>query len=259
MVAAASLSASANDTVTTGESRRLRHFDLEDADPCRDLVLATVKTLISPRGVVTPENLTKLKIAVSFFSPLEKVMPGKLDFMRYGIVVRSSGFETKIGGALPNTQLYTSEIEQYTHARWRNAKISTIEPHDLFRHEITKCVEPGDYWLPYGSYHHPAMDWTEKEAIGKALTERARAALKAAATKTALGGAPLPDGLIPAPVFAIAVTLYDRGVAGCFLTWSGSLNDCVVRAATRALRRALRGKEQRQEHRGSGDRGVGAT
>ena len=147
------------------------HFDLEDADPCRDLVLATVKTLISPRGVVTPENLTKLKIAVSFFSPLEKVMPGKLDFMRYGIVVRSSGFETKIGGALPNTQLYTSEIEQYTHARWRNAKISTIEPHDLFRHEITKCVEPGDYWLPYGSYHHPAMDWTEKEAIGKALTE----------------------------------------------------------------------------------------
>ena len=63
----------------------------------------------------------------------------------------------------------------------------------------------------------------------------ARAALKAAATKTALGGAPLPDGLIPAPVFAIAVTLYDRGVAGCFLTWSGSLNDCVVRAATRAL------------------------
>jgi len=211
------------------------HFDPADADSCRDLVLATVKTLISPRGVVTPENLPKLKIAATFFSPLEKVMPGKLDFMRYGIVVRSAGFETKMGGALPNTQLYTSEIEQYTHARWRNAKISPAEPHDLFRHEITKCLEPDEYWLPYGTYHDPARDWTNKAAIGKALTERARAALKAAATKTALGGTPLPDGLIPAPVFAIAVTLYHRGVVGCFLTWSGSLDACVVRAAARAL------------------------
>jgi orotate phosphoribosyltransferase/AMMECR1 domain-containing protein len=211
------------------------HFDPEDADPCRDLVLATVKTLISPRGVVTPENLPKLKIAATFFSPLEKVVPGKLDFMRYGIVVRSAGFEIKIGGALPNTQLYTSEVEQYTHARWRNAKILPAEPHDLFRHEIIKCVEPGEYWLPYGTSHDPARDWTNKEAIGKALTERARGALKAAATKTTLGGTPLADGLIPAPVFAIAVTLYHRGVAGCFLTWSGSLDACVVRAATRAL------------------------
>jgi hypothetical protein len=74
------------------------HFDPEDADGCRDLVLATVRTLISPRGVVTAENLPKLKIGVSFFSPLEKVKPGKLGFMRYDIVARSGGFETKMGG-----------------------------------------------------------------------------------------------------------------------------------------------------------------
>jgi orotate phosphoribosyltransferase/AMMECR1 domain-containing protein len=211
------------------------HFDPEDADGCRDLVLATVRTLISPRGVVTAEDLPKLKIGVSFFSPLEKVKPGKLDFMRYGIVARSGGFETKMGGALPNSQIYTSEIEQYTHARWRNAKIRPSEPHDLFRHEITKFVEPGEYWLPYGAYHDPAMDWTNNAAIGKALTERARAALKAAATKTALDGEPLPDELIPAPVYAIAVTLYHHGVVGCFLSWSDSLDGCVVRAATRAF------------------------
>jgi orotate phosphoribosyltransferase len=211
------------------------HFDPEDADPCRDLVLATVKTLISPRGVVTLENLPKLKIAATFFSTLEKVVPGKLDFMRYGVVVRSAGAEIKTGGALPNTQLYTSEVEQYTHARLRNAKILPAEPHDLFRHEIVKCVEPGEYWLPYGTAPDPASDWMNKEAIGKALTERARAALQAAATKTALGGPALPDGLIPAPVFAVAVSLYHRGVAGCFVTWSGSLDACVVRAATRAL------------------------
>jgi orotate phosphoribosyltransferase/AMMECR1 domain-containing protein len=211
------------------------HFDPEDADACRDLVLATVKTLISSRGAVTAENLPRLKIGASFFSPLEKVKPGKLDFMRYGIVARSAGFETKMGGALPNSQIYTSEIEQYTHARWRNAKIRPAEPHDLFRHEIAKFVEPGEYWLPYGSYHDPGTDWTNRAAIGKALTERARAALKAAATKTALGGEPLADGLIPAPVYAIAVTLYHHGVVGCFLSWSDSLDGCVVRAATRAF------------------------
>lgn len=211
------------------------HFDPGDADACRDLVLATVRTLISPRGVVTPENLPKLKIGATFFSPLEKVAPGKLDFMRYGIVVRGTGFETKMGGALPNSQLYTSEIEQYTHARQINAKILPAEPHDLFRHEITKCVEPGEYWLPYGTYHDPATDWTNREAIGKALIERARTALKAAAAKSTSGGKKLPDALIPAPVYAIAVTLYHNGVAGCFLTWSGSLDACIVRAATQAL------------------------
>ena len=211
------------------------HFDAEDADACRDLVLATVKTLISPRGVVTAENLPKLKIGASFFSPLEIVNPGKLDFTRYGIVARSAGFETKMGGALPNSQIYTSEIEQYTHARWRNAKIRPAEPHDLFRHEITKFIEPGEYWLPYGVYHDPATDWTNKAAIGKALTERARAALRAAATMTPLGGKPLPEGLIPAPVYEVAVTLYHHGVAGCFVSWSDSLDACVVRAATRAF------------------------
>ena len=236
------------------------HFDPEDADGCRDLVLATVKTLVSPCGVVTLENLSKLKIAATFFSPLEKVLPGKLDFMRYGIVARGSGFEPKMGGALPNSQIYTSEIEQYTHARWRNAKIGPAEPHDLFRHEITKCVEPGEYWLPYGSYHDPAKDWTNKATVGKALTERARSALQAAATKTPIGGAPLPDGLIPAPVFAVAVTLYHRGVAGCFLTWNGSLDACVVRAATRAFSdpRFVE-KNKGAERRRPGDLGVGAA
>ena len=221
------------------------HFNPKDAEPCRDLVLATVKTLISPRGVITLENLPRLKIAATFFSPLEKVLLGKLDFMRYGIVARSRGYEPKMGGALPNSQLYTSEIEQYTHARWRNAKIAPTEPHDLFRHEITKCVEPGEYWLPYGVYHDPATDWTNLASIGEALTERARAALNAAASKTSLEGTPLPDGLIPAPVFAVAATLYRRGVAGCFLTWSGSLDDCVIRAATRALANSRFAEENR--------------
>jgi orotate phosphoribosyltransferase len=211
------------------------HFDPAEADPCRDLVLATVKTLQASVGKVTLANLADLKIAATFFTPLEKILPAKLDFARYGIVARSRSWETKMGGALPNSQVYTSEIEQYTHARWRNAKIPECEPHDLYRHDIRKCVEPGEYWLPYGFYQDPATHWTSNELIGKQLTERALVSLKCAVAGVEITGDPLPDDLIPAPVFAIAVTLYRAGVEGCYVTWGGSLDSCLVRAAAKAL------------------------
>lgn len=211
------------------------HFEPEDSDPCRDLVLATVKTLRASAGAVSLHNLADLKIAVSFFGPLEKISPAKLDFARYGIVARSLGPEPKMGGALPNTQVFTSEVEQYMHARWRNARISAFEPHDLYRHEIAKCVEPGEYWLPYGIFQDPASHWGEDRSIGITLTERALAAVRAAADGVAPSGDPVPDGLIPAPVYAVAVTLYWQGVKGCYVTWGGPLDACLVRAATRAL------------------------
>ncbi len=211
------------------------HFDPNDSDPCRDLVLATVKTLHASSGTVSLRNLADLKIAASFFSPLEKIPPAKLDFARYGIVARSLGPEPKMGGALPNTQVFTSEIEQYTHARWRNARISTFEPHDLYRHEITKCVEPGEYWLPYGIFQDPEKHWADDRSIGITLTERALAALRAAADGATPDGDPVSDRLIPAPVYAVAVTLYCRGIRGCYVTWGGPLDSCLVRAATRAL------------------------
>jgi orotate phosphoribosyltransferase len=211
------------------------HFDPAEADPCRDLVLATVKTLQTCAGKVTLANLADLKIAATFFTSLEKISPAKLDFARYGIVARSRSWETKMGGALPNSQVYTSEIEQYTHARWRNAKIPACEPHDLYRHDIRKCAEPGEYWLPYGFYQDPATHWTSHESIGRLLTERVLAALKAAAAGVEIAGDAVPDGLIPAPVFAIAVTLYRAGVVGCYVTWGDSLDSCLIRAAAKAL------------------------
>lgn len=211
------------------------HFDPADSDPCRDLILATIKTVQSSAANVNLSNLADLKIAASFFGPLEKIEPARLDFARYGIVARSRGWETKLGGALPNSQVFTSEIEQYTHARWRNAKIPNSEPHDLYRHEITKCVEPGEYWLPYGTYQDPDTHWTGDESIGRALTERALAALRAAASGTEPNGDPVPDGLVPTVVYAIAVTLYRGAVQGCYVTWSGSLDSCLIRAASKAL------------------------
>ncbi|HEX8844556.1 MAG TPA: hypothetical protein VF791_07920, partial [Pyrinomonadaceae bacterium] len=195
------------------------HFNPDDADLCRDLVLATIQTLDAAAGAITLQALSKLKIAVTFFTPLELIMPRQLDFDRYGIVVRSRFWETKLGGALPNTQVFISEVEQYRHARERNARVSTTEPHDLYRHDIIKCVEPGEDWLPYGSADGPDTDWSRSDSVGAKLTERARRAMRAAAANKRLTGRPLPDDLIQTPFDAVAVTIYRQGLLGYGISW----------------------------------------
>jgi orotate phosphoribosyltransferase len=206
------------------------HFNPADADPCRDVILATIKTIHVSRGTLTLEELKKLKIGVTFFSPLEKISPGKLDFSRYGIVARSQAYETKLGGALPNTEVYTNEVEQYRHARVNNAKISPFEPHDLFRHDLTKCVEPGEYWLPYGFPENKLNQWPQDQTIGQILTRRAQEYLYSAAGKP-LAGEPIPENLISDPVFAVSVTLFHKGIIGCGVTWGDTLDACIGKAA----------------------------
>ncbi|HEX3473134.1 MAG TPA: hypothetical protein VHT28_18285, partial [Silvibacterium sp.] len=118
------------------------HFDALESDVPIDVVLATAMTVQSCRPALTGEKLAELKIAVTFFSALEAVAPTALDFSRYGIVVRSRPFPSKMGGALPDTQYFTSTFEQYRHARETNAGIGAFEPHDVFRHPVTKRIEP---------------------------------------------------------------------------------------------------------------------
>ncbi|MFL6260773.1 MAG: AMMECR1 domain-containing protein [Thermoanaerobaculia bacterium] len=210
------------------------HFNAADADPCRDLVLATVKTLRYAESPISRERLAGLKIAVSFLGPLESIPPRQLDYWRYGIVVHSRAWATKVGGALPNTQVFTHELEQYRHARFTNADLTLFEPYDLYRHEIEKYVEPGAGWLPFGAAED-AGDWAHDPGVGERLTARARELLAAAIRGEPAAGAPVGDDLVPAPVYAVGVTLYHRGLGGCMLSWSGSLDDCLGRATRGAL------------------------
>src|SRR5262249_24109299 len=110
------------------------HFDPSQADPARDVVLATIDTLERSNIQLTPGDLGDMKMAVSFFGALEEISPRLLNFDRYGIVVRSRIWPNKLGGALPNTQVFISDIEQYRHARYTNAGIADGEPHTLYRH-----------------------------------------------------------------------------------------------------------------------------
>lgn len=214
------------------------HFDPRRADPCRDLVAAAVRTIRGSGGQVSLANLANLKIAVTFLGPLEQITPADLDFDRYGIVVRDTTFGTRLGGALPNTQVFVSEVEQYRHALRRNARLLPTDPHELFRHTVTKHVEPGETWLPYGCPDGPQAAWTTDESVGRALTRRARQILDAACARqpVPVPGRPLAPTLVPSPVDGVGVTLYRGGTLGSrTVHGSGPLDDLLHRAVHSAL------------------------
>jgi orotate phosphoribosyltransferase/AMMECR1 domain-containing protein len=211
------------------------HFDPANADPPRDVVLATIDTLERGGYGFTLESLSDLKIGVTFFGPLEAISPAKLDFDRYGIVVRSNVWPSKLGGALPNTQVFISEIEQYRHARRTNAQVADTEPHTLNRHTITKFLEAGESWLPYGCADDAATSWWRDERIGQILTSRAREVISVSSGDAIKVGS-LRNSLIPVPVEGVAITLYANGLAGYGLSHETDLDRAVVGAAEAAWR-----------------------
>ncbi len=219
------------------------HFDSSHAEPGRDTVLAAIHTVRASGSVIQAGILGSLKIGVSFFGPLEAVQPAQLDFDTYGIVVRNKA-GTKIGGALPNTQYFADELEQYALARSVNAGIATHEPHTLYRHRIEKWVEPGEYWLPFGSPRNPETDWTRSDEIGQRLTARARQFLHHLLGFDPHPSQPLPPDLIAAPVFGVGFLIFHRGLQGCGLGYGRSLDQSLRQAVVNALadyRRAVHG------------------
>jgi len=216
----------------TDDIRRARggfwHFDPAVADPCRDVIAATVDTLRMAPERITPEMLPRLKIAVTFCSALERIAPKDLDFSRYAIVAASRAFPAKRGGALPNTQVFISDTEQYHQARVRNAGIAPGEPHDLFRHDVTKFQEPGETWLPYGVPEGPETAWWRDAGLGGLLARRARSLL------SGRSGAALPAEILPCRIEGVAVRVYRAGLVGHGIALGEDLDLALREAAARA-------------------------
>ena len=139
-----------------------------------DLVYATVHTVRMAGGKLDLPTVDRCKVGVTTLGPLIASRPADLDFDRYGIVVRDRVSGHKLGGALPNTQVFTAEAGQYWQARLSNARLVPGEEHDLFRHELTKHLEPGERWLSYGAPDGPELAWRRDGAFGDAVTRIAR-------------------------------------------------------------------------------------
>ncbi len=211
------------------------HFDPAQARPCDDVVAATIETLHAANGQITANNLAQLKIAVTFLSKLEPIAPYGLDFDRYGIVAQSRVFPHKRGGALPNTQVFISEIEQYRQARETNAGIAPGEPHDLFRHDVTKHVEPGETWLPYGTPETAETAWWRDVALGRRITARVREMLAREMASGRDEQRGLPDDILPCAIAGVAVRLYKSGLIGYGLALGGGLDAGLRQAVAQAV------------------------
>jgi orotate phosphoribosyltransferase/AMMECR1 domain-containing protein len=209
------------------------HFDPAQADPARDVVVATIDTLERSGLTITSASLPHLKIGVSFFGPLEEILPPALDFDRYGIVVRSKVWPGKLGGALPNTQVFISEIEQYRHARKTNARVAESEPHTLYRHTVTKITESSSSWPSYGCAEGADTSWWRDAALGCTLTDWARESILALSVGRPASLSRTAQR-IPVPHEGVAVTLYANGLAGYGLSYDEDLAGAVASAAKAA-------------------------
>ncbi|MCE7870266.1 AMMECR1 domain-containing protein [bacterium CPR1] len=216
-------------------------FDSAESVPGRDLVVATAMTLAG-----LELDLSAVKICVTFFGPLEPTLPADLDYWNRGLVVRSTDLPYRVGGALPNTEVFTDELEQYRHARFKNAGLGVEEPHVLLTHTLTKCVEPGHTWPSFGSPKSEEPSWLSDRQLADRITQRALQHLESLATGSEPEGEPLPEDLLGQPLFGLSVSLYRNGLAGCGVSYEGSLDECLRRAARTALLEDERYLERRR-------------
>jgi orotate phosphoribosyltransferase/AMMECR1 domain-containing protein len=148
--------------------------------PTGDIIRAALLTACAlPADVDRKRLLESSSVAVTFFSALERVTVSELDNDRYGIVVASGERAEVMGGALPRMPGIRDEWQQFRHARFNNGGLYRFEPYILYRHEVSKFVEPGASWQASGVVGSddapdcgPLAVWTRNLVLGSKLEQR---------------------------------------------------------------------------------------
>src|SRR6185369_11237827 len=215
------------------------HFPHETrGSTAEDLVMAALSTAAQlTRGEEGLNTVEQSAFAVTFFGELEQCTPGQLDNDRYGIVVRSSERREKMGGALPRMPGIRNEWHQFQHARIKNGQLASIEPYELFRHDVVKVVEPEVTWQPTGVPARAELPWHKDKNVCGPVAERARDLVLARLFDRSPTTAPLPGDLLPKNVDSCYVTIYSDGqLRGCMGTVVRDLENDVKTIVEAALR-----------------------
>ena len=182
-----------------------------------DVVRACLRTAHNlPRGDEGRLIIESSSIAVTFFSALEECTVGQLDNDRYGIVVLSGERVSRMGGALPRMPGIANEWQQFQHARRKNAELLSFEPYLIYRHEVSKPVEPDAAWQPSGVPLKDEIPWYNDPAICGPVAARARDILIAHLLGSDESTSPLPGDFLSDKLDSFYVTVYLRGrMRGC--------------------------------------------
>jgi uncharacterized protein (TIGR00296 family) len=214
------------------------HFPGEDRwHAAGDIVRACLRTAYElPRGDEGVRLIDDSSIAVTFFSELEECSVGQLDNDKYGIVVCSRERRSRMGGALPRMPGISNEWEQFQHARRKNGQLVSFEPLLIYRHQLTKAVEPDAAWQPTGVPLEDQALWHEDPARCGLIAGRARDLAVARIFATAETTATLGDDVLPKDLDSIYVTVYVRGhLRGCMGSVVKNLDDDIRKLTFAAL------------------------
>jgi orotate phosphoribosyltransferase/AMMECR1 domain-containing protein len=202
------------------------HFPWEKPwSACEDVVRAAWLTARELKGgSEAMELLGRSALAVTFFGELKESDLGGLDNDRYGIVVCSKERRAVMGGALPAMPGIGGEWAQFWHAAYKNAGLHEHEPYVIYRHEVSKVVEPGACWHKSGVAVPARISSFHDPCVCAPLATRARELAIAEIFGTAASA--LPDNLLPADLDSLYVTVYfDGKLRGCAGSETQSL-DC---------------------------------
>jgi AMMECR1 domain-containing protein/orotate phosphoribosyltransferase len=203
-----------------------------------DIVRACLRTAQDlPRGGAGRAMVADSHIAVTFFSALEACTVGQLDNDRYGIVVCSRERVSRMGGALPRMPGIGNEWQQFQHARRKNGELLSFEPYVIYRHEVTKAVEPDAAWQPSGVPLKDEIAWHQNPAICGPVAARARDILIAHLLGVEESTLPLADDLLADKPDSLYVTVYIRGrMRGCMGAVIKNLDEDVRKLALLAVK-----------------------
>jgi AMMECR1 domain-containing protein len=207
------------------------HFPDEEVwSPAESVVRACLRTAVDlPRGDTGSRLIEESSLAVTFFSALEECNVGELDNNRYGIVVCSQERPSRMGGALPRMPGIADEWQQFHHARKNNGKLVSFEPYIIYRHEVSKAVEPDAVWQPTGVPVDNALPWHKDPDVCGRVAARALDILTAHLSGQQEKTSVLSEDWLPTELDSIYVTVYLGGrLRGC----KGS----VIRSLDRDLR-----------------------
>lgn len=211
-------------------------IDPAESDIYRDIVLAAWRTVHLHYPVISQYGLDSLKIGVTLMGKQEEILPRSLDFLNYGIAIRSRIRTNKLGGALPNTQFFTSEIEQYHHALFTNTGLAEVEPHTLYRHRVVKSVEANHGWHPFGFSPNDQRLEEDLRTLPDLLA-RLMNFLEKAEPLTAIE---LPPALTALKPDGICICLYHKGLVGKGLSLTGDLSHKLTTALQAAWQDPIR-------------------
>ncbi len=126
-----------------------------------------------PEGENLSELLGNCNLAINCFGAMETCTPGSVKNDEYGLIFQSKERPWVMGGALPGMPGISDNMHQLMHGAFTNTGLRPLERYELYRHTVTKLVEPDAIWPPGGQSKNSQLAEVDDASQAKSLLEYA--------------------------------------------------------------------------------------